>query len=337
MVKTLVIGDLHFNDKPRGILDAQISFTKKLLEEGKRKRAERVIFLGDLMMHRKPSPSVLLGLKSIVDHAEMLFSSVVILRGNHDSETKADDGVTALFLFSSPKTRVVRHFELDTWAGHAYIPHYEDEERIKEALEGVPEGFTVFGHFGYNGALNSVGDLDFSIPFSAFTHPTILGHIHGYKQDGLVTIMGTPFSTSFQECGKECFYGILDESGLEVHHIDFGIRHLQMDYENVEENLYWLNDKNYYTILRINMSSLGSDQGGVSELLSRLDVGFYEIKYKPLIDTTDEFEVDGDKEFILEIGDDLIEEYINASKSQIGKEELLEGLSIINENQRSRD
>jgi len=226
MVKTLVIGDLHFNDKPPGLLDAQVSFTKRLLDVGMKKSVDRVIFLGDLMMHRRPSPSVLLALKDVIQHAQLRCASVVILRGNHDSETKADDGVTALSLFSSPKVRVVRHFELDTWAGHAYIPHYEDEERIKEALEEVPEGFTVFGHFGYNGALNSVGDLDFSIPFSAFTHPTILGHIHGYKQDGPVTIMGTPFSTSFQECGKECFYGILDEAGLEAHHIDFGIRHI---------------------------------------------------------------------------------------------------------------
>ena len=337
MVKTLIIGDLHFNDKPRGLLDAQISFTKRILSEGYEKGCRKVVFLGDLMMHRKPSPSVLLALKDVIQQASTLFPSVVILRGNHDSETKADDGVTALSLFAGPKVVVVRHTQNDVFAAHTYIPHYEDEDRILEDLQSVPEGFTVFGHFGYHGALNSAGDADFTLRKSHFANRTVLGHIHGYKKDGNITLLGTPFSTSFQECGKENFYATLEEDTLEVHPIEFGIRHLQMDYDSVEENLDWINDKNYFTLLRINMSSLGSDQEGVSDLLSKLDVGFYEIKYKPLIDTTDEFEVDGDKEFIFEIGDDLIDEYINASKTQIGKQELLEGLRIINENQRSRD
>ncbi len=336
-MKSLLIGDLHFNEKPRDILKAQVSFTKRLLDVGMKKGVDKVIFLGDLMMHRRPSPSVLLALKDVIQHAQLRCASIVILRGNHDSETKADDGVTALSLFSSPKVRVVRHFELDTKARYAYIPHYENEDRIKQALSEVPEGFTAFGHFGYNGALNSVGDLDFSIPTSAFNNNTILGHIHGYKQTKNITILGTPFSTSFQECGKDCFYGILDENGLEVHQIDFGIRHLQMDYENVEENLYWLNDKNYYTILRINISSLSEDQDSISEVLDKLDVGHYEIKYKPLIDDRDEFVVSDDRQAVLDISDEIIEEYINSSSSQIGKEELLEGLKIINENQQSRD
>jgi len=110
-----------------------------------------------------------------------------------------------------------------------------------------------------------------------------------------------------------------------------------MDYENVEENLYWLNDKNYYTILRINMSSLTEDQDSISELIDKLEVGRYEIKYKPLLDERDEFVVSDDRQAVLDISDEIIEEYINSSSSQIGKEELLEGLKIINENQQGRD
>jgi predicted phosphodiesterase len=338
MLKSMIIGDLHFNDKPKGLLEAQVSFTKKLLDIGLKEKVDRFIFLGDLMMHRRPTPSVLLALKSVIDHASSIADSIVILRGNHDSETKADDGVTALSLLSSSKTRVVCHFEVDTKASHAYIPHYEDEDRIKEALSEVPEGFTVFGHFGYNGALNSVGDLDFSISPILFNNNTILGHIHGYKQEGNITILGTPFTTNFQENKKESFYAILNENNvLNVYNIDFGIRHVQMDYENVEENLYWLNDKDYFTILRINLSSLTEDHNNITDLLEKLDIGHYEIKYKPLIDDKTEFTISDSRREVLDIGEELIEEYISSTISQIGREELLEGLKLINENQQNRD
>lgn len=337
MVKTLIIGDLHFNDKPRGLLDAQISFTKRILSEGYEKGCRKVVFLGDLMMHRKPSPSVLLALKDVIQQASTLFPAVTILRGNHDSETKADDGVTALSLFAGPKVCVTRHTQNDVFAAHTYIPHYEDESRILEDLKQVPEGFTVFGHFGYDGALNSAGDSDFTLAKSDFTHRTILGHIHGYKQDGNITLLGTPFTTSFQECNKENFYATLDEKGLEVHRIEFGIRHLQMDYDAVEENLDWINDKDYYTLLRINMSSISEDQEAISSIIDKLDIAYCEVKYKPLVDTKEEFVVAEDKEAVLDISDAIIEDYINSSKSELGKEQLLEGLSLIYENQQSRD
>jgi len=339
---TLVIGDLHFNDKPRGLLEAQVKYTKQIVDHAiskSKKRITRVVFLGDLMMHRRPTPSVLLALKRVVDYASYKTGHAVILRGNHDSETKADDGVTALSLFEVPnRVSVVIHPEFYSWQNQYYIPHYEDENRIKEELKKVPEGYTVFGHFGYNGALNSAGDSDFTLSPSDFTHNTILGHIHGYKQEGNITVLGTPFTTSFQESGKESFYGILDENNvLTVYNIDFGIRHIQIDYENVEENLYWINDSDYFTLLRINMSSIREDQESVSNLLDKLKVGYYEIKYKPLVDTKEEFTINEDREAVLDVNNDLIEEYINSSNSQIGKDELLDGLQIIYENQSGRD
>ena len=63
MVKTLVVGDLHFDNKPRGMLDAQKEAVIQICKEND--SCDKVIFLGDLMMHRNPRPSVLLALKEI--------------------------------------------------------------------------------------------------------------------------------------------------------------------------------------------------------------------------------------------------------------------------------
>ena len=65
---TLIIGDLHFNHTPRGMLEAQEDTVRKIVERGIIKhRCDSVIFLGDLMMHRSPRPPVLLSLKYLMD------------------------------------------------------------------------------------------------------------------------------------------------------------------------------------------------------------------------------------------------------------------------------
>ena len=48
----------------------------------------------------------------------------------------------------------------------------ENEEHIIYQLEMAPEGYTIFGHFGYAGCLNSVGDADFSLSLRHFGNTT---------------------------------------------------------------------------------------------------------------------------------------------------------------------
>jgi len=65
---TLIIGDLHFNHTPRGLMEAQVKTVKGIVERGIVKhRCDSVIFLGDLMMHRSPRPPVMLSLKYLMD------------------------------------------------------------------------------------------------------------------------------------------------------------------------------------------------------------------------------------------------------------------------------
>jgi DNA repair exonuclease SbcCD nuclease subunit len=346
MVRTLVIGDLHFDNKPYGLVNAQAGTTLCIYREALKKGLiDHVIFLGDLLMHRKPYPRVLLALKEVLDEISS-HSMVYILRGNHDSENKSDDGVTALSLFSSSRVKVVTQTWIDDENKRVFIPHYEDETKIKKALENAPKGYRVFGHFGYYGSLNSAGDADFSIGLPEFRNSTMLGHIHRFNQRTLqpkgsvetITLLGTPYTTNFAEYRKENFYGIIDGEVLTTHPIEYGPRHLVIDYDKVEENIDWINDPNYFTLLRINMSTIDESQDSIAELSDKLAVGHLEVKYKPLLDTEEEYSASvSESNPVLEINEDLIEDYINSSSTTLSKESLLSGLQLINDNQQNRD
>jgi len=347
MVKTLIIGDLHFDNKPFGLLEAQKKCIKKIIETNS--KVDHIIFLGDLMMHRRPYPSVLLALQEVIEYASSR-AMVTIIRGNHDSENKSDDGITALSLFeknahqeSLPhqrskhnSVRVVTQTFYDHRTKMAFIPHYEDEEKIKEKLAHVPTGYTVFGHFGYCGSLNSAGDNDFTLALDDFRNPTILGHIHRHSRGETVTLLGTPYTTNFSEHLKENFYALIQDGETQYIPVEFGPRHLVLDYDAVEENLDWINDENYTTQLRINISTVDKDQDGIAELIDQLDVLSVEVKYTPL--TNDKYDTEEIQTInpVTEINESLIEDYINASNTTIGKDELLNGLNLIHENQQSR-
>ena len=337
MVKALVIGDLHFDCKDLDLLQSQVDTVKRIVRESiKREEIDHCIFLGDLMMHRKPSPSVLLALQKVVRFCEDKFVRTYILRGNHDSENKSDNGVTALSLLESKKTIVITQTWVDNINKRVFIPHYEDEERIKKDLSKVPDSYTVYGHFGYHGALNSAGDADFGLRPSDFRTRTVLGHIHKATSKDGITVLGTPYTTNFGEAGKDCYYAVVKRDSIERYPIEFGPRHLMVDYDSVEENLDWINSPDHYTMLRINVNTLSESQDSVADLIDKLDVGRVEVKYKPLFDDKDEFSPTSTN-VATDLTEDLIEEYVNSSKSSIGKDKLMEGLSIIYENQRSRN
>jgi predicted phosphodiesterase len=333
-MKTLVIGDLHFDNKPFGLLEAQAACVKQIYK--KERGVDDVIFLGDLMMHRKPYPRVLLALKDAMDYISKK-SNVTIIRGNHDSENKSDDGVTALSLMEKGNVKVVTHTWFDYKTKRSFIPHYEDETKIKEALAATPKGYSVFGHFGYCGALNSAGDADFTLAPGDFRHPTYLGHIHRFNCTDNITLLGTPYTTNFTEHLKENFYAVISDDKVKIKPVEFGPRHLIIDYDLVLENLDWINDPKYFTLVRVLINTVNPDQNGIAELLDGLSVGYVEVKYKPLSDEKlPQSNLDPDNP-VTDVSDELIEDYINASNTNISKDLLLKGLQLIYENQQNRD
>lgn len=335
--RTLVVGDLHFNHTPNGLLAAQTKTTLKILQEGLDKGCVNVIFLGDLMMHRRPMPSVMLALKEVVDFCATYFAQTYILRGNHDSENRNDDGVTALSLLDwSDRVKVITQYYEPKDVPFTFIPHYEDEEVIKSCLANASPANLVFGHFGFHGCLNSTGDADFGLPIGAFKNRTVLGHIHKHGGEGNVSVLGTPYSTNFGEAGKDCWFAVIEEDlSIEFFPIDFGVRHLVVDYSKISDNLDWINDPQYFTLLRIKVHSVYDADEGMAELVEMLNVAGVEVKYVPFTDERDEFTPEGGS-VSLEVTDDLIQSYINNTPTKINKEMLLEGLTLIHEHQENR-
>ena len=337
-MRTLVIGDLHFDNKPYGLLDAQKKCVKDIIDLTT--KIDHIIFLGDLIMHRKPSPTVLLALQEAIDYAS-LKAEVTIIRGNHDSENKSDDGVTALSLFQkntcqdtlpNPKNRryrvrVVTQTLYDHRTKMVFIPHYEDEERIKKYLSEVPNGYTVFGHFGYRGCLNSAGDADSTLSLSDFQRKTYLGHIHHFKQDGLVTLLGTPYSTNFGEAGTKGYYLILHDSEEEFHQIESGPRHIVTTLEEVRGGLEYINDSAWFTLLRINLQPGES----ASDIPKDLNVSYLDIKLLPSFTDEDAISHYTPKRDLFIINDQIIEDYVDNSdvSPALTKDILMGGYNLL--------
>tara|TARA_R110000824_G_scaffold120991_10_gene276857 strand:- start:2963 stop:3964 length:1002 start_codon:yes stop_codon:yes gene_type:complete len=329
MVKTLILGDIHVSNKDASLRDAQEKCIRKIYDQ---EQPDEVIQLGDFLDFRKPSPEALLTAKSMIDHWKEK-SGVVILRGNHCASTKADDGVTALSVFDSEPmdVTIVTHTWYDHLTKHAYIPHYENEERIKKDLANVPKGYTVFGHFGYFGCLNSVGDHDFDININAFSNNTILGHIHRQNKrtftlDGeekQILILGTPYTTNFGESGKDNYYAILEDGDLSLHQINHGPRHLLLNNCDVEKNLGLINDPSYHTILRILLQA-GETQANTDNI----NAASVNIKYAPAFDEEDISSYRPNRD-LFRVNDMVIEDYINSANSTIERDKLMEGYNLL--------
>tara|TARA_Y100000296_G_scaffold86100_1_gene124637 strand:- start:1249 stop:2280 length:1032 start_codon:yes stop_codon:yes gene_type:complete len=338
--KYLLITDLHLENRYQGQLEAQVKAIKKIY---KTSDYTGVIIMGDIFMNRRPTPTVLLAFKSILKYFSP--SKVFVLRGNHDTETKADDGITALSLFrakhdsSNEDVEVITHtsrFNLGFYHHATFIPHYEDEELIRDSLQSVPTDDIVFGHFGFLGGYNSFGDADFSITLDKFTNLTFLGHIHGYTEKGLVTVLGTPYSISFNDAGEKKYFGVLtinkDGVGFEKVPITWGPRHLVFDIDDLAANKELINDYAYFTYLRVYINSLTEDSVATSKILKEYSVNALDIKYKSVSD----FEAPNTyvpKENLFAITDEVIGEYIDNSNTSLEKDDLLDGLNLLrNEN-----
>jgi len=331
-MRTLLLTDLHFYDTPRGLLEAQKKAIIKIISD---ENPEDIIIMGDLMMRRRPSPKVLLALRDVIACASSL-RRLTIIRGNHDSETKADDGVTALSLFDK-YARVVTHTLIDDEHKRAFIPHYENEQLIIKSLREVPPGYTVFGHFGYFGSVNSMGDSDFTINLDCFHNNSFLGHIHRFHQkevgENKLTVLGTPYTTNFTEEEKGNYYAILsdEDKKVEFKEIFHGPKHIVVNYNDLEEKSSLLDDPNYFKIVRVVVDKLtdSDNQHIAREVLSQYDVDCLEIKYKPVFEEEEENYYSPEKNPFT-IDDDILREYVMNTTAALEKDDIFLGLDLIN-------
>jgi hypothetical protein len=306
--------------------------------------------MGDIFMHRRPSPKVLLKFRDLIAFItkEACLGDIHILRGNHDSETKADDGITALSLFERENiyvyTQVSGVRETIEIGGVGkkcvFVPHYEDQKLIKRILDSLNEEFVAFGHFGYDGCLNSLGNCDFTIGIDDFNCPTYLGHIHRYlaktnAKDQEIILLGTQYTTNFGEAGKESYYGLFEDQEFKLRISKGGPKHI-ISYYNDDYFLETLNiPEDNFVILRIFIDPIAQKVNGSKLKMDIMDrwenVKAVEINYKSAIDNLDDLSNYKGNGEVLTIDEDLIKSYVKENSANLPFDDLMSGFYKLSE------
>lgn len=341
MIKALVIGDTHFEDGPEGYLESQLSCLDSLISE---RSPGMVIFTGDIFHHRKPTPTCI---TSVVNYFYKWGSGreVIIIRGNHDSSSKSDDGNTILNLFSKLNANIYVATKFDFVARYNLhlIPHYENEDYIKDYLKSyrpTPGSLTI-GHFGFDGCMAVSNDYTFTIKKELLRGPTILGHIHNFSDHGNVKIIGTPYGTNFGEADRQhyyaeiYFYPDLNSWGnLVINTMEKGPRYMVLPYESLEVYKEELLLPGRYTLLRVLLNRFAEDSipSLKSELMQKFKVNYVDFKFQPIYDKKLSSRLsDYDPQSALDsIDSNIIDKYLDEQKSSIPTEELKKGLDLIN-------
>ena len=344
-MKALVIGDTHLDNSIPGLLDKQLETLDKLVESN---RPKIVVFLGDIFHKRKPNPEVIVKTFKFFKRVAVKpgLSNIFVLRGNHDSDNKSDDGLTALSILEYPgsKVKVITHPYMDPRFGFAFIPHYENEEELLlqcKIISDYSKELLVFGHFGYNGCLNSTGHFDSDIDQSVIKNRTILGHIHEYHKENNITILGTPWTTNFGEVDYPKYVGILESedgtkwSELKLQEVDFGVRHYVAPLESLESLKEEIDDPKYFTILRVILSKFSDDTSNDlrAQIYNEYAVGHVSLKFEPIFDKklNNRLSDFDPQKALAHIDSTIIDKYLEEQASTIPTEVLKAGLDKITE------
>ena len=319
-MRTLVIGDTHFHNTNRELRLCQIQCIRDLLQGV---ACDNVVFLGDVFDKRSPSPECILDVRNLFQGVK---KNVFILRGNHDSASKADDGVTILSLLernavfsAAGSIKVIT--KPAVIGNYHFIPHYENEQVIKEELGKSPDGAIVFGHFGYEGSLNNAGDADFAICPDDFNRTTFLGHIHQHHTRENIKVLGTPYSTCFHDGGDK-FYAILEDGEVEFVDMTTGPIHLTVTPRTLDD----VNDhRNRYVIVRLLLERDDMDYNVYDLKQMYPHVCEWDIKYLP---TYDEEELSNYKTDVsmFQVNDQILEDYLEQAVSVYTKDQLRQAL-----------
>lgn len=349
-MKMLVIGDTHFHNAYPSFdyLGRQFDTIEKIIRT---ESPEFVVFLGDIFHFRKPDPETVVRVHTFfagLSHSVPGLSSMILIRGNHDTASKSDEKVLTMLeilgsKYGKSKVIVVKEptvFNYDLNTECHFIPHYDNEEVLLKHLNDIDpligkEHIFVFGHFGFRGCINPNGDEDCPLSLNVFKYKTFLGHIHKPQDEGNVHVVGTPYSTAFSEADNKHRYAVIDlkTRDVEFKDIDFGVRYLQFDLASLEPNKEFIMNPNYTTILRVYLSHI-LDQNSVDlrkKIMDEYQVAYVDLKYLPLMDEDTGKSTYNPRNMIFEVNDQLIYNYLSEVKSDIPKEILLEGLNKLKE------
>jgi len=331
MHRVVILTDLHLRaDYMPGYLKAQLDTLKKLVNK---KPPDSVVINGDIFHRRNPKGQELLAFRSLLE--DLQTKNIYINRGNHDTVAKDGSTDTTLSLYKDIAT-VIDDYQQVRLGGVTFdfIPHYEDEEKIKKCLRATDN--PVFGHFGFDGC-ESNGHYSYEsyVKKKHFKKRFVfLGHIHKPQIfNKRVYILGTQYSTSFGEANTQKYIHelIIRNGNIEVIRkpINFGIRHVVCTLDDFNKIARKYNFPAFFTILRLKLDTL--DEGTESELTEKLlkehNIEHLEIVFEDMLPKYDPSYVDSDS--LLTVDEKIIEEYIDNSSTIFSQPELLEALEEI--------
>lgn len=325
-MKTLVIGDIHLENNYEGYLQYQIT---SIVDFINKQNPKAIIFLGDVFHKRKPTPTEILGFDTIIQACRNVCEETHVLRGNHDTETKAELSPTILSIYHEP-FEVYIHSVPNKLGNWGFIPHYEDDEIIKKYLKQFKSCDFVFAHCGFRGCFNSIGDHDFNLPLDDFYTTTILGHIHQYREelDQKIVALGTPYPTSFREANKDSFYGVIEDGKFSVRESTFGpmyIKATKYNYKNLIENY-----PDRYILLQLEIDKYEINFEVLNSIKEEYpNIGHLELKFEPVFDE-DKQSSFSSKEDLFRINESIIDHFLQEANTTIPREDLkryLKGLS----------
>lgn len=330
-----LLTDLHLrHDLEYGYLEAQKETLIRLVNK---KKTDVVIINGDLFHRRNPKGKELLALHDLLD--KLNCKKIYINRGNHDTLSKDGTLDSVLSLFESEKVHVIIDDEVIDIYGQPFhfIPHYEDESLIIEKIKSTD--YPVFGHFGFDGSVSHNG-----YPYDSYIKKkhfgdrlAFLGHIHHPKKYGdNIFMLGTQYSTTFGESNSQKYFHeiIMSDEIMEVYRtpIEFGIRHITCTLDEVHKlnGKYKYND--FYTLMKVKVDSIDAfaEESIKKDILSKYNLANLEIVFESVLPKSGSQNqlMTGS---VLALNDDLIEEYVDKSKTIFHKEDLLDCLKEIRE------
>jgi len=329
--RVVLLTDLHLrSDYIPGYLEAQMETLTRLVNQ---KRTDVVVINGDIFHKRNPRGAELLAFRTLLEGFKC--QKIYINRGNHDTVAKDGSTDTTLSLYSDIDTVFV-----DVGTAHIggvdfdFIPHFEDEERIIEAVKNSKTH--LFGHFGYDGCVAHANyKYDSHLKPSHFNkgHYHFLGHIHKPQRIKDTIILGTQYSTSFGEANAQKFiHELLIRDGkveLVRKPIDFGIKHVISKIDELPEMNAKHRFDSFFTILRLKLDYLDSatEQALKDDVLAKYSINHLEFAFEDVLPKFDSgYAPQND---VFSIDDDIIQKYIHEADTVFTETELLKALDTI--------
>lgn len=209
----IITSDLHFSDNPRD--DYRHVFVDFLVDQLKRKKASRLLILGDLTEEKDRHSAWLVN--TVADHMVRLSDEcpVIILRGNHDALDPSTpfyeflDYIEDIEWINTPTV-----VDVDDLGKCLFLPHTSNYKKDWKDLDFKSPDL-IFAHNTFSGTRSESGMELEGVPPSVFPRGSRVysGDIHSPQKVGCVQYVGAPYTIDFGDAYEGRILCLFPKSG----------------------------------------------------------------------------------------------------------------------------